>query len=276
MRDDNSRELLTLRIGGGVQGIDSHAFTKVVSQFDRALDQTGRLHSRRGEPRPTWRVLDTRRTPDNALQITYRPFLSPRAVARKVQPVAAAYLWSGIRELSEAASIPEPLSEAVLETVADIYRQTTEPRTGIKQVSLYMGAQLPRNEAPLDERVGANVARALDPVSLAWGSVTGVLDLISTRQEKLRVGLSIPFAPPVTCLMPEELRAAVMGALDARVTVEGLVKRNSNGQIVRVDGVAVHREPGVEPLSARELWGSVPDLATGQSAVEFIRGQRDD
>jgi hypothetical protein len=192
-----------------------------------------------------------------------------RSTEEMMRPSLA--LVAGIRRLHIEPEIPPHFSEGVLDRVAKVARQVREPASGLASVDLRtIGSDEPGTS--IDETVSGNVSRAVESASIAYGSVTGVLDLISTRGKHPRVGLLGEYGPPINCRVDNLDRDLYLGALDARVTVSGLIRRNGRGQIVRIDADDLEQSPRLDRLWASELRGAI--TAPALSVPDYMQEQR--
>ena len=127
--------------------------------------------------------------------------------------------------------------------------------------------------AQIDTHVQLNARAAVEPVSLAYSSMTGVLDVISSRRERRRVGLLTDTGRPIICNVDRLDKQVIIGAFEHRVIVSGLLKRNGAGQPVRLDADALELIEARPVVRARDLLGIIPSSSgTGYAdAMNKIR-----
>jgi hypothetical protein len=152
--------------------------------------------------------------------------------------------------------------------------KVAEPSDGIREVSLAAV------NGQVGERVGLNDAlieharSAVREAEVSIGSITGTLDVISTRAKH---GLTVSVFDPVN-------RRAVTGTASAtltdnlrnlwghRVTVRGRITRNVRGQAIRIAISDLEQLPDDDSgrPSTSDLLGADPEWTGGLSVDEFM------
>ena len=136
---------------------------------------------------------------------------------------------------------------------------------------------LQASSARVTAKIASNAKEALTPRQQTRGSLIGTLEVISVHQGQ------------VVTLYDEINRRATRGtfdrstqfdlvksALGKRVVVDGVLSRNSLGEIVSIDMTKIELLPDESDLpSVRDLIGSEPELTGGLTAVEYQRVRRE-
>lgn len=265
---------LEVRLGGDVAGISATAYAGVISNLTRALEEIDRVVEPSAKRRPVWKVVDTRWRDEVGASVRLAPDLrrdDSRTTLEILRP--GRELWGGVRSLATVPEIPSSFSATIIDRVAYV-RHQIKPSTGLNSVSVVPTGEA--TEAEFSEAVEANAERAVAAASLAYGSLSGRLDLISARGRRRRIGLRADAGHAVMCDVENLDQDAYMSAFAERVLVIGTIKRNAAGQAVSVMVDELQPLRDVEPLAARLLLGALPDLGGDLSAVDYVRVQRGD
>jgi hypothetical protein len=116
-------------------------------------------------------------------------------------------------------------------------------------------------------KIGENLRKLQTPRSSALGSITGYLDLISTRN-KNKFELRDPVSKrPVSCTFTDDQLEEIKGALKHRIVVRGMVVRNASGQPLRVDDAEFEVMAEAPPLTS--LVGIDQGFIGGLSLPEY-------
>lgn len=235
-------------------GIAVRAYTQLLSHVRFMLEEIDRLAAPGAESRPEWAISSARTAGHR-----FSALLLPRTLPKQRDPdslsIPPVALVGGVRSLAEVPEIPHLFSEPVVSHVAKVGQQIG--RSGIAGVSMVTvnGDRSP--EAPVTEVVRENARRAVQPASVAWSSVVGVLDVISARREKRRVGLLTDQGRAVMCDVQQLPKEVVFEAFERRVLAAGRLRRNGRGQAVRLDVETLEILSPVEShVSARDLLGA--------------------
>jgi hypothetical protein len=110
----------------------------------------------------------------------------------------------------------------------------------------------------------------------SYGSVSGTLDLISSRGEK-HIEISTEDDGPVRCDVPGSLWSLALTLMDQQVDVEGVLMRNAYGQRTRISAMKLKAsDPTRLPIPVDELVGILgSDWTGGMDSVEWVRQQRE-
>ena len=268
-------ELAAVEVGitGADGGVGIRAYTQVLTHVRGMLDDIDRLAEPGDISRPEWAVRWAA-TADGAFRIRLLPRSLPRqrnAASLSVPPVA---LVEGVRTLGQAAEIPRLFSEAVVGKVAKIAAQIGKSGVTAVQFASINGHR--SAEAPVTPVVQANARSAISPASLAWSSVTGVLDVISARSDTLKVGLLTDQGQAVACDVRSIAEETVLRSFNRRVVAAGILHRNSIGQPVRLVAESVEILSREAPaVSARELLGAGRGVIEPSDNEQFMAVLRD-
>jgi hypothetical protein len=255
---------LEVRLAGDEAGISATAYAGVISNLTRALEEIDRVVEPSAKRRPIWKVVDTDWREHVGASVRLAPHLrrdESRTTLEMLRP--GRELWGGVQSLASLPEIPPSFSASIVQRVAYI-RHQIKPSTG------------EASAADFSEAVEVNADRAVAAASLAYGSLSGRLDLISARGRRRRIGLRTEAGHAVMCDVDNLDQDAYMSAFAERVLVIGTIKRNSAGQAVSVMVDELEPLPDVESFAARRLLGALPDLGGDLSAVDYVRLQRGD
>jgi hypothetical protein len=262
-----------IEITGADGGIGVRAYTQLLGHIRSMLEEIDRLVVPGNASRPEWAVRSAETT-----DLVFRVILLPRTLPRKRDPdslsVPPLALVDGVRSLASVPEIPHLFSEPVVSHVNKIGEQIG--KSGVNGVSIISvnGDRSP--EAQVNEAVRQNARRAMRPASVAWSSVVGVLDVISARREKRRVGLLTDQGRAVLCNVQNVPTEQLFEAFEKKVVAAGRLRRNSLGQPVRLDVESLDVLPAVEPLvRARDLLGAGRGVIEPASPDELMAVLRD-
>lgn len=251
-------------------GISARAYTGVIGQLTRALEEID--HQVNVDVRSSWLVTRT-----DWLELGARVQLAPSLKARTSRTTLeierpGQNLWSGVRSLGEVPEIPATFTASIVQRVSHV-RNQVKPSTGLLGVEVSPVGDI--KPAEIDEVVGVNAEKAVHAVSLAYGSLVGRLDLISSRGKR-KIGLRVDHGGSVMCEVENLDRERYMGLFEQRVIASGVVRRNLRGQMLSLVVDALEPWPKAEPLSARSLLGASLNLGGAATAVDYVRGRRRD
>lgn len=262
-----------VEITGADGGIGVRAYTQLLGHIRSMLEEIDRLAASGNVSRPEWAVRSA-----NTTGSTFRVVLLPRTLPQRRDPdslsVPPLALVEGVRSLASVPEIPHLFSEPVVSHVDKVGEQIG--KSGVAGVSVISvnGDRSP--EAPVDDAVRRNARHAIQPASVAWSSVVGVLDVISARREKRRVGLLTDQGRAVLCNVQNVSKEQLFDAFEKKVVVAGRLRRNSRGQPVRLDVESLEILPPVEPLvSARDLLGAARGFIQPSNSEAFMAVLRD-
>ena len=243
-------------------------FTSTLGQLSSALREIDRAAVVQRAERPKWVVDDlSHEGLFYTVRLTARPSRR-RDPESLLQPVAA--LVDGARDLQTEPELPPFYSEA---TVARLLK-VAEPKDGIREVSLATVNGTVGDRVGLTEALIEHARTAVREAEVSIGSLTGTLDVISTRAKH---GVRVSVFDPVN---RRAVTGTASGALSDnlrrfwgyRVTVRGRITRNARGQAIRIaisDLELLPDDDSGRP-STSELLGADAEWIGGFSVDEFM------
>jgi hypothetical protein len=180
----------------------------------------------------------------------------------------------GIDLLVDHAGVPPAWSEKMLRSVITIASVTDLP--GVDGAELAWGLHAP---VRLDGEVLVHAQASLSEKRTSLGSVRGRLFRWLERGTRQEVGLfDEGTGRPVAVDVPPELVERTMRALTRTVLVWGEVRRNQQGDKLRVDmdDFEVIDVEGDPAPSSDEMLGFLGDWTKGVNSVDWVRAQRAD
>lgn len=176
----------------------------------------------------------------------------------------------GLRLVEEQATVPPNFEETAMNRMKLL--GTSFQKNGARSMSASAPGQPPARVTP---QLAANARDALKIATEAKGSVIGMLEVINVHGGRVFSVYDIVRRRPVRCHFPDEMMAEVKDALTRRVLVEGVLRRNRLGDLVRVLVERLEVLPElIEAPSVDELLGSDPGFTGGLSSEDYVRGLR--
>lgn len=252
---------LTLKIEGPPGRVPATALASVLTETLAILEDLRRSVAR-GEP-VTWYVTDLKMGSAEAALSAADTTEAPFRLCHE--------LVAGMAVAEAGEALPAYFSDASLRRLRRMARPLGT------QDARYLDARVSQNgtsESARTTKISSdNIEKLRSPRSRALGSITGVLDTISTRtrskSQRLQFQVFDPVSRrPVTCHFPKERTESVKDALDRQVVVRGTVVRNATGQPVRVDDAELEVLTEAPPLV--NLVGIDPDFTGGLSLHEYM------
>lgn len=247
-------------------------FTSTLGQLGSALREIDRAAVVQRVERPKWVVEDlSHEGMFYTVRLTARPSRR-RDRESLLRPVAA--LVDGARELLAEPELPPFYSEATVSRLLKV----AEPKDGIREVSLATVNGSVGERVGLSDALIEHARSAVREAEVSIGSITGTLDVISTRAKH---GVRVSVFDPVN-------RRAVTGTASGvlsdnlrnywghRVTVRGRITRNARGQAIRIaisDLELMPDDDSGRPSTA-DLLGADPEWTGGLSVDEFMNRAR--
>ena len=176
--------------------------------------------------------------------------------------------------LTHTPEIPDGFSEKVLERITAVRRQVDQRDHGLHAVTLVSLNGARSAPAEVSDVVDHNARAAVTGTSFAYGSLVGTLDVISARRQNRRIALLPDHGPAVTCNVNKLPPDMVMESFTKKVVVEGLLGRNSRGQVVRLDADHLQPIPRRPPVRAGDLVGAIPELGGDLTVEQYLARQR--
>lgn len=263
---------LEVRMRQGEQRPALAQFTSTLGQLSGALREIDRAAVSARTVRPKWVVEDLSH---EGMFYTVRLSANPstrRDQVSLLQPVSS--LVDGARDLQLEPELPPFYSEA---TVARLLK-VAEPKDGIREVSIATVNGKVGERVELNDALIEHARSAVREADVSIGSITGTLDVISTRAKN---GVRVSVFDPVN-------RRAVAGTASGtltdnlrvywghRVTVRGRITRNARGQAFRISITDLELLPDDDsgrPTTA-DLLGADPNWTGGLSVDEFMAQAR--
>lgn len=264
------RGALEIRLDVGRSGVTPRAYSSALLGLTQSLEDLDRLAEPNPKDRARWFVADTKwRSSGPVVRLQPEVRRAARSMPELLRPSQA--FVAGIEHLHRMPEIPADFTERIVERVAKLSALTSSPSTGLRAVSVIAdGAQ--DEPARIDETVETNARRATHATSLAYGSLVGRLDMISARRRTPQIGLVADYGPPVTCNVGKLDPAEYLAVFNHRVMVEGIVKRNGSGQVVRIEVDRLTAAPARSSIGVTELRGALEN--DGRRIADFIEEQR--
>ncbi|UUN28585.1 hypothetical protein [Streptomyces sp. FIT100] len=263
---------LEVRITPSHQRLDLQAYTSILSEVRKSLEEVDRIAIPARTPRMQWAIKDMSMRQDVRILLVPKVIPNKRAISTLSVPTEG--LVSGVRSLSRVAEIPAYFTDATVHRVEQIGKHV---RSGdVDRVSV-ASMRIPTEAAVVDQATTINAARAIEPVKKSFSSVTGVLEVLEHRTGRsprafLRVDGS---KHGVRVEAREDQSSLLREAWGERVLAEGLLKRNILGQPVSLVLDTIENAPDRgNALSPWELLGVDPDFTEGLSTEEYIRRVR--
>ena len=172
----------------------------------------------------------------------------------------------GLRSAEEGRALPDHFPQASLTRLAKLSKPLSYP--GIEYFEASIGSNGSQVTARATKVIKSNLDRLQIPRRESFGSITGVLDTISTRTPAKFQILDPVSRRPVSCQFAPEQIDAMKDALSKRVTVRGIIVRNISGQPLRVKQGEVEVLPESLPLT--NLIGVDADYTGGLSLPDYF------
>lgn len=263
---------LEVRLHEGRERAEVTRVAWALNEVVGSLKDIDRVYLLRGT-RATWVLADMRRDQhDLVLRVEARRVPAKRSRDDMLLPVAA--LVTGVAQLDEEPTVPPLFSPKVVTRIAAL----AAPKQGIQSVSLAPYNGVVRRGVVLTERVQQNAEKAVQPFELTYGSVTGYVSRL-TEKRGGKLGFTVRQEDAKQAVegeaptrMTEELRAAWRH----RVLLGGKLKRNSRGQVIRVDVDRLERLPedDLQRPSSEDLFGVVPEWVEGLTPDAWMKEVR--
>lgn len=179
---------------------------------------------------------------------------------------------NGMNSLIKAAKRPRYFTDSMLESVREFVRLVDQKN--IDDISLYNGAKSIRLDSKIIGNVDALVARRREkPIS----AIDGRLDMINIHSD-LKVGIyRLVDDRQIIAEFDEveKMKEKVKELLGKRVYVEGVLKRNKDGEptSIMIKHMEAMPDDGDLPKLS-DLFGLDRDFTGGLSVDEFLRRQR--
>jgi hypothetical protein len=263
---------ITLRIEG--EEIPAQAlYQKIGAELEALRDIERSVTEDRSEPPPTsvkWVVESIRA--ESPVVMTLRAEPATEDAQETVGEEVIAAFTAGLKEIQSHAPLyrlPPYFTMPVLEAVRELARPVGEDVTGVTIIT-------PEDTVQLSTQANANIDRFLRPVYQHYGSVEGVLQMVSvarpTPQFSVRDSVS---GRAIACSVPRELLDHVLRVFGRRVTVYGRVRTNELGDVLSIRVEQIEAFPPENELpSIRQVAGAF-DLTGGKSIEDHLASLED-
>ncbi|MFJ6541741.1 hypothetical protein ACIQMP_13945 [Streptomyces sp. NPDC091385] len=265
---------LEVRIAPSHQRLDLQAYTSILSEVRKTLEEVDRIAIPERTPRVHWAIKDVSMAKEVCMLLVPKTIPGKRAVSSLSVPTEG--LVSGVRSLSRTPEIPAYFSDATVNRVGQIGKHVESGDVDHVTVSSIQGSGEP---AIVNRETTLNAARAVDPVRESFSSIVGILEILQHRSGRPpRAILRIEKSNHAVRITAREDQSPILReSWGERVLAEGLLRRNSSGQPVslQLEGIegAPQRSSAISPW---ELLGIDPDYTEGLSTEEYIKRVRRD
>jgi hypothetical protein len=264
---------LEVRLHQGRERAEVSQFTRTLNEIVGSLRDIDQVYLLRGT-RATWVLDDLRHEHDDlVVHLQARNVPSKRDLTDMMVPVQA--LVDGAEVLQERATVPELFAPKTVNRLAKL----ATPTVGVYGVSLATYNGESSTHVELGSAVKDNATAAVNPIEIAYGSVTGTLsELRKVQRQRGGVRVAIrdelgrqAITGQVADQMTEELRQL----WGHRVILGGIIKRNVTGQAIHidVDRIEAMPETNVGRPSTDSLLGAAQGLSTDEYMTWVRRGQ---
>lgn len=204
---------------------------------------------------------------EGSMKVAVRPRGHDAVAARSLER-----LWDGVGLLIAQSVTPTAWDRTMLEHLISLGDVTDLPGVDGAELSLS-----DRGAVRIDGPVQAHARESLHERRTSIGSVRGRLDRWVDRGRHHEVGLiDEATGRAIQVDVPVELKARVRAALDETVLAWGLVRRNENGDKLRLRLEDFEVVEKVASTSVDDMIGYLGDWTDGVDSVEWVRAQRAD
>jgi hypothetical protein len=262
---------ITLRIEG--EEISAQVFHQKVGAFLEVLRDIERnVNEERTDPAPAsvkW-VLDSIRA-ESPVVMTLRADPAEDAKENAGEKVIA-IATAGLKEIqshSPLQELPPYFTMPVLEAVRTLVRPVDDDVAGITVIT-------PEETVPLTGQATVNVERFLRPVFQHYGTVEGVLEMVSVAGRGPRINVKDRLSGrAISCIVPRERLSDVLQVFGLRVSVYGRVRTNELGDVLRIDMEEIEAFPTDDELPSVDQVAGAFDLTGGKTIEEHLKSLRD-
>lgn len=268
--DDVSGEVMAvektveLRVGKAGSEVRTTAFLKAARIFLDLLREVESSFTKGEKTSLDWFISDLR--PGSALMALDAPSEKPLGYSK--DDVAKATV-EGVRELHRSATRPARFNDRALGKVLDLTTMLRRETNGIKLAAREVDCEV-------ESEVAANIAALLDVPFQEWGTVDGVLKMISLAGPARFSVYDVVTGRAVTCHFEDEHLDQVTNALGKRVSVYGLLGYSADGHLRTArDIISIDVYPTDDQLpTTDEMLSLNLDLTGGLTFEEFMRQKK--
>jgi hypothetical protein len=253
---------LEVTLHQGRERAEVRRFTHTLNEIVASLREIDEVYKERAT-RATWVLAAVSHRRSNLIvRLEAREVPKKRELSDMLVPVQA--LVDGAKVLQREPSVPHLFTPATVGRLGEL----AEPNDGVQTVSLatYNGQR--GKPVGLTDKVKNNAAAAVQPYEFSYGTITGKVFGLKDNTRTRGVRLTIrdeTRREAVEGEVPENLAETIRGAWRHRVTIGGIIRRNSRGQAIRVD---VDR---IEPMPEGDSGRPSPDELLGVAEPEFTK-----
>ncbi|MFC7809974.1 hypothetical protein [Streptomyces olivaceus] len=263
---------LEVRIVPGHRRLDLQAYTSILSEVRKTLEEVDRAAIPTRTPRMHWAIKDMSMRDEVRIILTPKEVPNKRAISTLSVPTEG--LVSGVQSLSKVAEIPAYFTDATVNRVGIIGKHVKSGEVGRVAVA---SMRAPNEWATVDQVTTSNAARAVEPVKRSSSSISGVLEVLEHRAGRTpRAFLKVDGSKHAVRIEAREDQSTLLReAWGEHVLAEGLLKRNILGQPVSLvlDSIANIPDRG-SSVSPWELLGIDPKFTDGLSTEEYVKRVR--
>ncbi|MEU9780756.1 hypothetical protein AB0H92_07205 [Streptomyces phaeochromogenes] len=263
---------LEVRIVPGHRRLDLQAYTSILSEVRKTLEEVDRAAIPSRTPRMHWAIKDMSMHEEVRIVLTPKEVPNKRAISTLSVPTEG--LVSGFQSLSKIAEIPAYFTDATVNRVGIIGKHV---KSGEVDRVAVASMRAPNEWATVDQVTTTNAARAVEPVKKSFSSISGVLEVLEHRTGRTpRAFLKVDGSKHAVRIEAREDQSALLReAWGEHVLAEGLLKRNILGQPVSLvlDSIANISDRG-SSVSPWELLGIDPKFTDGLSTEEYVKRVR--
>lgn len=247
---------LDLKIEAPRNMVPAEAFADVVKGIVAILHHLQSAHPSKRQI--TWYITDLRM---GSIEAT----MTAEDISTESFDVGTEFV-KGLQSAEEGRSLPEYFSLANVKRLTQLAKPLSIP--GVEYIQARVSMNGTSVEARATKVIKTNLERLQMPRRRSIGSITGVLDTISTRVPAKFQVLDPVSRRPVSCEFPEGQVESIKDALSHRVTVSGVIVRNVSGQPLRIEDGQFEILDAAPPLT--NLIGIDPDYTNGLALPAYF------
>lgn len=244
------------------------AFLDVLRDVERNVGAEDADH----EPAPVKWVVQSIRA-ESPVVMTLRADPPDDEAEEDVAPRVISIAAAGLKRLQAQDPVreaPRGFSLPTLERVRTLVR----PVNGAATLGVAVVAE--GETIPLSGQVTANVERLLRPVYHHYGTVEGILEVVSVAGNRPRIRVKDRLTGrPINCFVPRDRMDDVLRVFGRRVSVYGRVRTNELGDIVDIRLESIEAFPPEDELPTVEQVAGAFDITSGKSIEEHLASLRD-
>lgn len=249
-------------------------YTSILNEIRLALAEVDRLVVPSRTPRLEWAIQQV--SGSKSLRIVLAPMTTPARRPLNTMTLASNGFVTGIGELHQEPAIPPLFSARTVERVQAVGRHMAKEH--LRDIKLTQLSSQQTN-AVIDNQTVAKAKQAVFGAQKAYGSVTGRVEVLVSRNEN---------HPRAQIILEGTRRAVVVrgsaehrdilrSAWGKRVMAGGELTRNSLGQPIRLELTELHfLSDRDHSLTAWDILGVVPNATGELTTADYIELLRRD